>query len=380
MDAGISGLHLLGDTAANALVPGAGLAMTGVRSFGRSAREARESGASLGERLAYGAGSAATSMLTEKLGNTGLLKSAYGSGFLKDPVVGTLGRLAYSAVSEAGEEFAEGLAQPLLKRFTYDPDAVYDDDWFSDTLYDSAVGAALGGLTGAADVEADGESGHKKTTSDSEAGRANYDEIQASLIRGEHKTFRNLIAGLDTKVSEFFRKWQEGRSSNSGEKLEKLYLGRLTPSAMEAVADIVGYDIDMRDIIVTNDDVKHIFDHHGDDESEIRRGNIPLEEWMFDKLPELVSNPDFIEAGNLGRGKKNAGKRAVLFSKEFPSGTVVTVQFDNKGRRTMEVTTLYARKKGTSSKPYAPAGAETSAGRPKRLEPVPYQSSIAQDP
>ena len=71
---------------------------------------------------------------------------------------------------------------------------------------------------------------------------------------------------------------------------------------MEAVADIVGYDIDMRDIIVTNDDVKHIFDHHGDDESEIRRGNIPLEELMFDKLPELVSNPDFIEAGNLGRG------------------------------------------------------------------------------
>ena len=91
-------------------------------------------------------------MLTEKLGNTGLLKSAYGSGLLKDPALSTLGKLAYSAVSEGGEEFAEGLLDPLLKNLTYDPTAVYDDAWLDDTLYDSAVGAALGTLGGAVEV------------------------------------------------------------------------------------------------------------------------------------------------------------------------------------------------------------------------------------
>ena len=31
---------------------------------------------------------------------------------------------------------------------TYDPEAVYDDEWLNDTLYDTAVGAVLGGLGG----------------------------------------------------------------------------------------------------------------------------------------------------------------------------------------------------------------------------------------
>lgn len=95
---------------------------------------------------------AATNVLTEKLGNTGLFKGAYGGGWLKDPVVGTLGKLAYSAVGEAGEEFAEGLFDPVLRRFTYDEDASYDDDWFRETMYETAMGAVLGGIGGAVDV------------------------------------------------------------------------------------------------------------------------------------------------------------------------------------------------------------------------------------
>ena len=158
VDTGIAGLNLLGDAVMNALLPGSGLALTGVRSFGSGAREARQSGASLGEQTAYGLGSAVTSALAEKLGNTGLFKNAYGSGWIDDASISTLGRLALSAVSEGAEEFAEGLADPLLKRFTYDPDAVYDDDWLRNTLYDSAVGAALGTLGGAVDVGKDRES------------------------------------------------------------------------------------------------------------------------------------------------------------------------------------------------------------------------------
>ena len=115
VDAGIAGATLLGDTAASALIPGAGLALTGIRGFGRGAQEARYDGASLGQQTAYGLGSAAAGVLTEKLGNTGLLKSAYGSGLLDGESLSTLDRLAYSAVSEGAEEFAEGLAQPLLK-------------------------------------------------------------------------------------------------------------------------------------------------------------------------------------------------------------------------------------------------------------------------
>jgi len=146
---------------------------------GSGAREARQSGASLGEQTAYGLGSAVTSALAERLGNTGLFKNAYGSGWLDDASLSTLGKLALSAVSEGAEEFAEGVADPLLKRFTYAPDAVYDDQWLYDTLYDSAVGAALGTLGGAVDVGVDRESGQKKTTP---AGMGEYRETRPQNV------------------------------------------------------------------------------------------------------------------------------------------------------------------------------------------------------
>ena len=100
-----------------------------------------------------GLGSTAAGVLTEKLGNRGLFKSACGSGWLDDASLSTLGRLAYSAENglprqpsvagavgkrrgngavrnlaagggersavcsdEGTEEFAEGVVQPLLKR------------------------------------------------------------------------------------------------------------------------------------------------------------------------------------------------------------------------------------------------------------------------
>ena len=54
-------------------------------------------------------------------------------------------------------------ARPL-KRITYDPDAAYAADWFADALYDSAVGAALGGLGGAVDAVTDSGAGQQKST------------------------------------------------------------------------------------------------------------------------------------------------------------------------------------------------------------------------
>ena len=137
------------------------------------------------------------------------------------------------------------------------------------------------------------------------------------------------------------------------------------------VSSILGYEVERRDFIVTNDDVKHIFDRHGDADTEIKGNNIPLEQWMFDALPDVVTSPDTIEPGKIGKGKKNAGKQSVIFTKAFPGGTVVTVQFDNKGRGTMEINTLYAKKnEDTSSKLDTAAGAAPNSTS-ETLEPVP---------
>ena len=170
VDLGVQGVQMAGDVAASAVIPGAGLALMTARSAGSSAQQARQAGATYGKQLAYGLGSGALSLGTEKISNVaGPFKKAFGAG-LADKAAGKLiskfgestaaqvmsdlakrpaGRLALSMISEGGEEFLEDVAQPFLQRATYDPSARFD---LSEALYDAAVGAAMGGIGAGVDV------------------------------------------------------------------------------------------------------------------------------------------------------------------------------------------------------------------------------------
>ncbi len=158
VDLGVQGVQMAGDVAASAVIPGAGLALMTARSAGSSAQRARQAGATYGKQLAYGLGSGALSLATEKISNVaGPFKKAFGGGVLDNAISGALsklnnsaaGRVALSMISEGGEEFIEDIFQPVLQRATYDPSARFD---LSDALYDAAVGATMGGIGAGVDV------------------------------------------------------------------------------------------------------------------------------------------------------------------------------------------------------------------------------------
>ena len=170
VDLGVQGVQMAGDVAASTVIPGAGLALMTARSAGSSAQQARQAGATYGQQLAYGLGSGALSLGTEKISNVSkLFQKAFGRGLaekaaskliakfgentavqvMSDLAKRPAGRLALSMISEGGEEFLEDYAQPFLQRATYDPSARFD---LSEALYDAAVGAAMGGIGAGADV------------------------------------------------------------------------------------------------------------------------------------------------------------------------------------------------------------------------------------
>lgn len=148
VDAGVAGGQLAGDMLLAAATGGSTVVPMAARVFGGSAQEARQTGASFGEQLAYGAGSAALSGLTEKLGNVGVFKKAFGAGVLDKAISKVAqkpaGKIVASALSEGGEEFLEAVAQPILQKLTYDPESGYDEEWLGEALYGAAIGALLG--------------------------------------------------------------------------------------------------------------------------------------------------------------------------------------------------------------------------------------------
>ena len=192
-----------------------------------------------------------------------------------------------------------------------------------------------------------------------------YTAADSAAIRKDAKTFRNVVAGIDTSVKDFFSRWRNGRKSHLGEKLEKLYLGKVTDAARQRISDLLGYDVTSENYIITSDGVKHVFDQHGDAGKETARGNIPLTDDIIEKLPEVLANPDSID---LGHQESRGDRSGIVFQKAFPNGTIVYIQFDNSGRGTIEGKTIYAKKAATSSGVNADASANTFTS--KTTEPV----------
>lgn len=220
VDLGVQGVQMAGDVAASAVIPGAGLALMTARSTGSSAQRARQSGANYNQQLAYGLGSGALSLGTEKISNASkLFQKAFGRGLaekaaskliakfgentavqvMSDLAKRPAGRLAISMISEGGEELLEDYAQPFLQRATYDPSARFD---LSDALYDAAVGAAMGGIGAGVDVirqRGSSQAGARPTQeARPEVREGTYTPTPANAAEGA----QNAVPGVETAANK----------------------------------------------------------------------------------------------------------------------------------------------------------------------------------
>ena len=81
VDVGVAGGQMLADAGLGALTGGSALVPMAIRSFGGGAQEARQAGATYGQQVAYGLGSGAVSVATEKLSNVAKpFKQMFGGG------------------------------------------------------------------------------------------------------------------------------------------------------------------------------------------------------------------------------------------------------------------------------------------------------------
>ena len=441
------GLGAIGRTAVDVGVAGGQMAMDALagglpsiatRVFGDSTQEAKETispDATTAERmegktkaLAYGAGSAAVSVGTEKLANIAApFKKVFGNGMFDKAIDGALAKMSGSAAGKAAlkaagsfateglEEVVEDALQPILQKATYDENALSqykDTDYWTNVLYDGLIGGILGlagsgaeiasnavtrgenakfspqegaeatrangegNLTPDAQNAAEGtQSAEKTAPAEGTEYRRNYDPLETAAIQRTSKTFRNIVAGVDTSISDFFSKWKNGRKSHLGEPLEKLYIGRVTDAAKAETSALLGYDVQSSDYIITADNVKHIMDQHGNDNAEVSRGNLPLSSISMDAIADVVEHPDRITLGDAENWE--AGRNGLQFEKDIGNGTVVYVQFDNFKRGTIEPRTLYIKKKGT---PTSTVNAANTANTytSETFEPEVPNDSVAQ--
>lgn len=392
VDLGVQGVQMAGDVAASSVIPGAGLALMTARSAGSSAQRARQAGANYNQQLAYGLGSGALSLATEKISNVASpFKKAFGGGVLDNAISGALsklnnsaaGRVALSMIFEGGEEFIEDIFQPVLQRATYDPSARFD---LSEALYDAAVGAAMGGIGAGVDVirqRGNGQADAQPTQeAHPEVREGTYTPTPANVAEGT----QTAVPGVETAVNENglnSYSEQERVNLSSGKKnkvistlqdavsfvrnalsnkqnVDRAYLGKVPDRVAQKVLADTGVDIRGMGAMMNGNDVRHIMKDHGDPIAETARGQVPVTPDDIARIPEVISAPDRV---TVSLETDSKGRTALVFEKQI-GDKYITIQGVSDGKHVLQTDTLYIRKGKTRT------AQDTMAGTPENTAPV----------
>jgi hypothetical protein len=103
------------------------------------------------------------------------------------------------------------------------------------------------------------------------------------------------FADYTKSVRKITRKVHE--EAASGEKqpqepLEKFKIGKAAPWIVQNAKD-AGIDIDGYEHEVSNYFIRHVIKSHGDEKTEKSRGNLPVLDDDFERIPAIIESPDY---------------------------------------------------------------------------------------
>ena len=179
VDMGVTGTQMAGDALMNLVLPGSGLAMMGMRSYGQAAGEARRDGKSEQQQFLAGLKSAGIEMLTEKM--FGAFAGIYGKAGADELVEKLVGKLTknttgqalltwmINAAGEGVEEVTSDLLNPLadrLLKLDNGTGPIWSIDDLAQWGYDFLLGTAMGILGGGTQLARGVRQGQAQTAED----------------------------------------------------------------------------------------------------------------------------------------------------------------------------------------------------------------------
>lgn len=186
VDMGVTGTQMAGDALMNLALPGSGLAMMGMRSYGQAANEARQQGKSEEQQFVAGLKSAGIETFTEKM--FGAFSKIYGKAGADELVEKLVNRLTQNktgqavltwlidGVGEGVEEVTSDVLNPLADRVLKLDDGsgpLFSTDDVAEMGYDFLLGAAMGIAGGTGQLYGGVKQGRAQT-----AENAYYSDLQ----------------------------------------------------------------------------------------------------------------------------------------------------------------------------------------------------------
>jgi hypothetical protein len=136
------------------------------------------------------------------------------------------------------------------------------------------------------------------------------------------------------------------RGKNQGikrpqEPLQKFFVKRVDPWIVKNAKD-VSIDIDGYEHEISNYFIRHVIKTHGNEKTELDRGNFPITDSDFEKIPEVIENPDYVVFGGERKGIKK-----IIYVKYAEKGTVLYFEevLPGQKNKALRGNTLYKTRK-----------------------------------
>ncbi|MGN1473249.1 MAG: hypothetical protein ACI4WZ_04180, partial [Eubacteriales bacterium] len=125
-----------------------------------------------------------------------------------------------------------------------------------------------------------------------------------------------------------------------GSFVKKMYFGKVSAELARRIKQDTKIEALGRNVTLRADNVRKIFRDHGTINTEEPRGQRPITEFDFTKIPDIIGDPDVIESGSY------IGKPAIQFKKTI-NGSRITVFAVDSGTSSLDlyVQTMFAGQK-----------------------------------
>ena len=131
-------------------------------------------------------------------------------------------------------------------------------------------------------------------------------------------------------------------SHGHGER-KRVAFGYVDEPQAERIRQATGLNLRGMFHVLDSHAAKHAFNQHGLEVTETLRGQLPLTTEDFERLPEVVESPDFLES----LGQTHQGLAVIGFAKRF-NGVLVVVEEVRAGRNLLAVATMYKKNAAAS--------------------------------
>lgn len=179
---------------------------------------------------------------------------------------------------------------------------------------------------------------YKETQKDSNYGVIDDEDAR---VFGERKSKK--------KISYNKEKFDEIISTavNNTKPKGSIVLAKVDKKTADIIEKITGINTINRSERITASDIRHILNHHGDKNTEIRKGQLPITKADLKRIPDVIQNFDNIEKGNTNVDKKGE-HQTVRFIKEYNNNLLYVVEVVPSEGNTLTIKTMWKKPIGLS--------------------------------